>query len=517
MTRKTEFGKTESRFLANFEEANMTKRMNLRKSVGSVVLMVVMASFVACGRHEGGFANTKGRHPKQQQISRQPIKTTFGEIDSTSFKKVYPSDGEVFINAVTEVSDGYVLAGSAPSVEDSFRHPYIMKIDERGDQEWSQLVPVASDSEAYAICTTADGYMLVGRMYNDVNASDDVFAVRLLADGSPVMAFRYGDEGSDQAYAVSRERDGSYLIAGTKAQADILLLNINDAGEILSERTYGTAENYEGAYAMKQTRDGGILLGGFSTVPGNKSDALVVRLDSQLNVIASKAFANNDPERMDVITGIEEAFDGTYVACGASTVIVREPLDPRKKRINEDVGINTNDIRRVPPFRFSGNAFAFVLRLDSNLNAFAQVSYKYGRIDEMGMTPRPSWYLTPASIHRSSGGGYIMALNFSVSFGQLALITKLTADLLPAQTTMFDGDGEDVISDVRETTDFGIIGVGQSTSASIASENIQHDAMAVKISRSGEIRDDGTCPVRHEETQLDTFDASLLQIETAIQ
>ena len=76
----------------------------------------------------------------------------------------------------------------------------------------------------------------------------------------------YGGEKNDKAYSISQTTDGGYIVVGETnsyyssfVKADIIILKIGPNGELEGVReTYGGHE-YDRAYSIQQTKDGGYI------------------------------------------------------------------------------------------------------------------------------------------------------------------------------------------------------------------------------------------------------------------
>ena len=139
-------------------------------------------------------------------------------------------------SVVPTTDGGYILAGSAGLVNDA----YILKTDAQGNEEWSQT----SDSEcpldvgcAYSVLQTSDGgYVFAGETESLVDYSDDMYLVKLDAQGNTIWSRTYGDIATDVAHQVVQTPNGGFLLVGHSQYGlnddyKIRLVRVNSEGQ----------------------------------------------------------------------------------------------------------------------------------------------------------------------------------------------------------------------------------------------------------------------------------------------
>ena len=112
-------------------------------------------------------------------------------------------------------------------------------------------------------------------------------------------------------------------------------MRLDSSGNKIWDKSFGGTE-WDGAYALRATADGGAVIGGFSHSPvsGNKSsegfgnlDFWVVRVDSLGEKLWDKSYGGSSS---DVLFGLDETLDGGYVLAGSS----RSAMDGNKTSPN---------------------------------------------------------------------------------------------------------------------------------------------------------------------------------------
>src|SRR5262249_16268409 len=134
--------------------------------------------------------------------------------------------------------------------------------------------------------------------------SADYWVVRLDSNGNKLWDQSYGGSGNDSLYSLQQTSDGGFIMGGPSSStpaanktslnfgnSDFWLVRIDANGTKLWDQSYGGI-GYDALFSVRQTTDGGFILGGYSssTPSGTKTtpnygdnDYWVVRLDANGN------------------------------------------------------------------------------------------------------------------------------------------------------------------------------------------------------------------------------------------
>ncbi|WP_241486058.1 T9SS type A sorting domain-containing protein [Chryseobacterium angstadtii] len=223
-------------------------------------------------------------------------------------------------NSIQQTSDGgYIMAGAASSTNGdvSINHGnedfWIVKLDASGTIQWEKtLVGNLADS-AQSIQQTSEGAYIVAGLSNSVNSEiPTVFGVsnycvaKLDANGNTLWQRYYGGSGGDHPFSTQQTSDGGYIVAGGTSSFDgdvtgnhggfdYWILKLDPSGNIQWQKSLGGSD-YDEAYSIQQTADGGYILAGMGfSANGNitgyygNSDAWIVKLSSaQLSTAESQ-------------------------------------------------------------------------------------------------------------------------------------------------------------------------------------------------------------------------------------
>lgn len=188
-----------------------------------------------------------------------------------------------------QTSDGgFVLAGRSASFSTGANWDmYVVKVNLAGTVQWARTIGGAGTEEAWSVRQTSDGGYLVAGFTTSYGAGgEDMFLVKLSANGGLSWARTYGSPGNDRAYEAEELPGGRYALAGFASQGnggrDAALLQLNANQTIQWAMSYGGTQNDE-AWAMdlRNSPQGGYLLAGFTQSFGNGGmDAYLIATDT---------------------------------------------------------------------------------------------------------------------------------------------------------------------------------------------------------------------------------------------
>jgi hypothetical protein len=185
------------------------------------------------------------------------------------------------------------------------------------------------------------------------------------------FARTYGGTNYDVAYSVQQTSDGGYIVAGGTqsfgaGSADAFLVKTYANGNVQWAKTYGIS--LEEFTSVQQTSDGGYIAAGYTDFCGmGLPDILLIKTDANGNVIWAKVYCG--PFNFgDVANSVQQTSDGGYILAGIT---------------NSYAFIGTRDS-------------AFLIKTDANGNIIWAKTYHL-------------LYRTWAySVQQTSDGGYIM-------------------------------------------------------------------------------------------------------------
>ena len=344
-----------------------------------------------------------------------------------------------YSDSVQQTTDGgYIIAGTTYSYGAGLTDAYLVKTDASGNTTWEKTFGGIDHDRAQSVRQTTDGgYILAGRTVS-YGVGGDYYVVKTDASGNAEWEKTYGGSSGECAYAVQQTADGGYIIVGETysygaGAADIYLVKTDASGNTTSENTVGGNE-FDYAYAVQQTTDGGYIIAGYTNSYGAGGDAYLVKTDASGNTTWEQTFGGSD---FDIVFDVEQTTDGGYI-------IVGETLS------------------------FGAGSYDFyVVKTDASGNA--EWEKTFGGIEwDDGL-----------SVEQTTEGGYIIAGNsgsFSVNGDGYLVKTDALGNIEWEKTV--GGSDYDCVHAVQQTTDGGYIVTGETYSYGAAEGN----CLLVKVS-----------------------------------
>jgi hypothetical protein len=341
----------------------------------------------------------------------------------------------------------------------------------RAGIQWEKSFGGTDADAACVVKPTSDGgYILGGYSYSDISGAKstpnyglgDYWMVKLDASGNKQWDRSLGGTQFDGLTAIHQTSDGGYILGGISfsdpsgiktsgnyGAGDFWIARLNASGTKQWDKSFG-GTNLDTLTALKQTSDGGYILGGtsFSAASGNKTSASIgsdsgdywiVKLDANGNKQWEKSFGGND---LDELRSLQQTSDGGYIIGGFST----STATGNKTSVN--LGSGTSDY--------------WVLKLDASGNKQWERAYGGSDADEL------------YALQQTSDGGYILGGHSysgvsgnksSGNFGSYDYwIVKLNASGTKEWDKSFGGDNEEKLRSVEQRGDGGYILGGVSLS-----------------------------------------------------
>jgi len=389
------------------------------------------------------------------------------------------------VGFMVPLSDGNLLLVGGASSDTGFGDVAAVKMTPDGVVQWGRRYGRAYADSAAAAAIVSDGGFLLAGLSSNGSGYSDLYLVRADATGSsgcleqdlrvwatpfdPVFIGTPIVEATDVALAVEALPPS---VETRMTQGDILCTTEAPPPQVASwSRIYG-GPNYDEAFALAPTSDGGYVVAGRTASFGVREggdDVWVLKLDGQENVVWQKTYGGTN---IDQAFALARTSDGGYVVEGRTA----------------SFGAGWDDV--------------WVLKLDGQGNVQWQKTYGGTGDDEA------------RAIAPTSGGGYVVA-GYTGSFGAGwwdVWVLKLEAD--GTMQGCPPGLVRDSTASVGSTSvsPGNSSAVGQTTSASVASSSA-----TVGVSTSSAAMVCGcTVPLAPSSAVVGTSNASVAEVCSGI-
>ncbi len=342
---------------------------------------------------DGGYiltGNTSSYDGDFNKLNNGGVNIFVIKLDSrgnVQWKKIYGGSKDDIGYSITTTPDGgYVLTGSTVSHDGDFKgrdrgywkaeDVCVIKLDQRGNIQWSKSFGGSSDDRGFSINATADGgYILTGTTNSNNGEfkemgrgeNEDIFIIKLDERGDVQWKKFFGDSQSlgvrklDVGRTITTTSDSGFVMTGwtppndddfegmNRGVVDIFVIKLDSSKELQWKKTFGGSRLDEG-HSITTTPDGGYVLtgktesnsGDFEAMQKGGGDIFIIKLDERGDVQWKKTFGGSTEEESNSITTTS---DGGYVLTGST------------RSVDADFkGINKSDHQ------------IFVMKLDSNGN-----------------------------------------------------------------------------------------------------------------------------------------------------
>lgn len=241
------------------------------------------------------------------------------------------------LNIIKATSDGGAIFAGQPQsgcpAENLTRCGAIVKVDSTGKVQWAHDLLFADSSAVtwpFDIQQTTDGgFVLVGYAFAP-SAIYNPWIAKLSSTGQVQWIHLFIDPNSNYsaAYSVRQTADGGYLVGGVVSyvvtpsytESKITLFKVDSTGKMIWQRNYAAGLDAYLQY-MELTSDGGAIVGAtVYTDPGSTptSSVLLLKVDSSGNSQFARTFLpTGDIDIYSLnITGVQQTSDGGYAFSG---------------------------------------------------------------------------------------------------------------------------------------------------------------------------------------------------------
>jgi len=217
------------------------------------------------------------------------------EFGNEVWSQSYGSTSYDEFNALLPTTDGgFLMMGeNAPD----YNKILLIKTDAQGIQQWAKLVgPGIGKTEGRDIKNTTDGGYIITGYTRPLGSSDDedFYLVKLDETGEEVWDFTTGGSFDEFGEDVIQTSDGGYVSTGyqnlgTGNEVDLYLIKISETGDFLWSNLFGSAGSQERSYSITEASNGDLVTVGNSVLNiNNEGFGLIVRTDSEGNEILTK-------------------------------------------------------------------------------------------------------------------------------------------------------------------------------------------------------------------------------------
>ncbi|GIV31113.1 MAG: hypothetical protein KatS3mg029_0464 [Saprospiraceae bacterium] len=216
----------------------------------------------------------------------------------------------------TTNTGGYLIVGTTTSMGAGEEDVLLVKIDNNGNQVWMKAHGTAGADFGRSVVELSDGYLITGTANPADNA--DVFLLKVDFNGDEVWR-KYFDFSEDYGQDIVATSDGNYAIVGyTGLNSDVLLIKVTPDGDLLWSKTFGGPFGDE-AYDMVTTTSGLLAIVGTTEVSASNVNTFIAEYDLDGNQVWYNNAIGQDTH-LDYGSAIDLTHDGGFIVAGYNSV-----------------------------------------------------------------------------------------------------------------------------------------------------------------------------------------------------
>jgi len=251
----------------------------------------------------------------------QLVRPDPSEPPVTEWDKTYGGAGDDFALSVEQTDDGgYIAAGATDSFGAGIVDFWVVKTDASGNLQWNKTYGGAVGEEALSVQQTSDGgYIVAGETYSFGVGRYDFWLVKTDANGNMEWNKTYGGVDYDGAWSVQQTSDGGYIAAGYTnsfgaGAYDFWVVKTDASGTMEWNKTYGGASTDWG-HSVEQTSDEGYIVAGYTCSFGLAGVHFwLVKTDAAGNMEWNKTYGAGG----EVAYSVQQTSDEGYIAAGVT-------------------------------------------------------------------------------------------------------------------------------------------------------------------------------------------------------
>ena len=245
---------------------------------------------------------------------------SFGDV---IWSNVYGGAEDDEAHSIKRTPDNnYLIAGNTKSYGAVTKSALVLKIDENGNQLWSNVSNISPENYFNQVDITFDNNYILGGG-TSTGSDDDNLIVKMDPSGNILWSKKYGTPGADWVSDIKSTSDSGFIIAGistvnTAGDTDQCIMKLDSMGALNWAYNYGTTQ-YDRSFSVIENAAHNYVTCGYTNVspPGGTINQLLLNeIDGNGNLIWSFIYGDSvqTSEGYYLLPGINDG----YVALGYS-------------------------------------------------------------------------------------------------------------------------------------------------------------------------------------------------------
>jgi len=189
----------------------------------------------------------------------------------TLWTKSYEDQGQQGAHHLLETKNGEYLITGTNQDNDNPNELYLLKVDANGAKLWGKKIGPATGKYGHSTIELSNNNLVIcGRHNGGVGGNSQVLIVETDNMGNLIWEQEFGNDSiSERGNSIKQNLDGSYTITGTSYEKtamfgeDIILLKIDQTGNQVWFKKFGSPKTDRGRNLIKDTNDDNLITGDF--------------------------------------------------------------------------------------------------------------------------------------------------------------------------------------------------------------------------------------------------------------
>ena len=198
---------------------------------------------------------------------------------------------------ITNSGEIYIAGWSSSVIYGGLYDAFIVKTNSTGDTLWTKMFGTSNEDYFRGLATTSDGGCVAVGETNGWSANYDINVVKLASNGTTQWSKVLGTVlDIDYAWTVKQTSDGGYIIGGNSgvnsATGDIILIKLDASGNVVWSKMIGDGNvSLNTCRSIIQTSTGNYLMSGYTGIGGGNEEGLIIMLSSTGDTLWTKQYA----------------------------------------------------------------------------------------------------------------------------------------------------------------------------------------------------------------------------------
>lgn len=247
-----------------------------------------------------------------------------GAQPPSKFFSTYGGNGyDVGYDVQQTLDNGYIIAGSTSSFGQGNTDFYLLKLDSMGQKKFEKSFGGYNNEIAKSVVQLSDSsYVMAGYTSSFGIGGYDVFLVKVDKNGNFLWQKTIGGNDWDFAYSLKTTNDGGFIISGTtysfgNGNADGYVIKTDANGDTTWTKTYGGLKDDE-LKSVIQTADGNYALTGYTkSYNDSLGDVWVLKINQSGDTLLRKFYGGNKSDVGNCV--IQDSNSNIFVSGGTKS------------------------------------------------------------------------------------------------------------------------------------------------------------------------------------------------------